>query len=300
MGRSVLRPYMSVLKAAVHWAGMARQRLGQHFLSNPDWREQIARAIRISTLSPEFFASPERAAEKPYCWIEIGAGHGEMTEYLAATGAPVTAIEIDPPLVRRLKHLTQQFPNINVVSSDVLKVDIAEIAAGRRARIYGNLPYYITSPILHHLFAFAPIIDVIHVVIQLEVAERLAAEPGGRDYGYLSVATRMYSRPEIALEIPREAFDPPPEVASALVTLKLPGRGPQLGDGERQQVLEFVKLCFAQKRKTLVNNLKTLGDTGRVRGAIEGLGLRADARAEQLSVGEFVELWRGLGVEKSG
>jgi 16S rRNA (adenine1518-N6/adenine1519-N6)-dimethyltransferase len=299
MGRSVLRPYMSVLKAAVHWAGMARQRLGQHFLSNPDWREQIARAIRISTLSPEFFASPERAAEKPYCWIEIGAGHGEMTEYLAATGAPVTAIEIDPPLVRRLKHLTQQFLNLNVISSDVLKVDIAEIAAGRRARIYGNLPYYITSPILHHLFAFAPIIDVIHVVIQLEVAERLAAEPGGRDYGYLSVATRMYSRPEIALEIPREAFDPPPEVASALVTLKLPGRGPQLGDEERQQVLEFVKLCFAQKRKTLVNNLKTLGSADRVRAALEGLGLRADARAEQLSVGEFVELWRGLKADKS-
>jgi 16S rRNA (adenine1518-N6/adenine1519-N6)-dimethyltransferase len=299
MGRSVLRPYMSVFKAAVHWAGMARQRLGQHFLSNPDWREQIARAIRISTLSPEFFASPERAAEKPYCWIEIGAGHGEMTEYLAATGAPVTAIEIDPPLVRRLKHLTQQFPNINVVSSDVLKVDIAEIAAGRRARIYGNLPYYITSPILHHLFAFAPIIDVIHVVIQFEVAERLAAEPGGRDYGYLSVATRMYSRPEIALEIPREAFDPPPEVASALVTLKLPARGPQLGDGERQQVLEFVKLCFAQKRKTLVNNLKTLGSADRVRAAMEGLGLRADARAEQLSVGEFVELWREMKADKS-
>ena len=78
-----------------------------------------------------------------------------MTEYLAATGAPVTAIEIDPPLVRRLKHLSQQFPNLNVVSSDVLKVDIAEIAAGRRVRVYGNLPYYITSPILHHLFEFA-------------------------------------------------------------------------------------------------------------------------------------------------
>jgi 16S rRNA (adenine1518-N6/adenine1519-N6)-dimethyltransferase len=299
MGRSVLRPYVSALEAAVHWAGMARQRLGQHFLSNPEWREQIARAIRISAHSPDFFVSPERAAEKDYCWIEIGAGHGEMTEYLAAAGAPVTAIEIDPPLVRRLKHLTQQFPNLNVVSSDVLKADIAEIAAGRRARIYGNLPYYITSPILHHLFAFAPIIDEIHVVIQLEVAERLAAEPGGRDYGYLSVATRMYSRPEIVLEIPREAFDPPPEVASALVTLRLPGRGPLLSDEEKSEVLEFVKLCFAQKRKTLVNNLKTAGGAARVRAALEGLGLRADARAEQLGVGEFVKLWRELKGKKS-
>jgi 16S rRNA (adenine1518-N6/adenine1519-N6)-dimethyltransferase len=275
---------------------MARQRLGQHFLADADWREQIARAIRVSSYSSGFSVSPsaDRAADKPYCWIEIGAGHGEMTEHLAGTGAPVTAIEIDAPLVRRLKHLTQQFPNLQVISNDVLKVDIAEIAAGRRVRVYGNLPYYITSPILHHLFSFAPIIDEIHIVIQLEVAERLAAKPGGRDYGYLSVATQMYSRAEIVLEIPREAFDPPPEVASALVTLRLPGRGPQLGDEEREQVLEFVKLCFGQKRKTLVNNLKSLGKADRVRAAVERIGLRVDARAEQLNVGEFVAMWREL------
>jgi 16S rRNA (adenine1518-N6/adenine1519-N6)-dimethyltransferase len=273
---------------------MARQRLGQHFLSNPDWREQIARAIRVSEHSPEFFVSPERAAEKPYCWIEIGSGHGEMTEYLAATGAPVTAIEIDPPLVRRLRHLTQQFPNLTVVSSDVLKVDIGEIAAGRRARVYGNLPYYITSPILHHLFAFAPIIDEIHVVIQWEVAERLAAEPGGRDYGYLSVATRLYSRPEIVLKIPRDAFEPPPEVGSALVTLRLPGQDAGLGGMDTEQLLEFVKLCFAQKRKTLVNNLKSLGNGDDVRAALERCGLRPDARGEQLNLAQFAGLAREL------
>src|ERR1700748_2450832 len=118
---------------------MAPQRLGQHFLADADWREQIARAIRVSAHAPEFSASLDRSSQKPFCWIEIGAGHGEMTEHLAATGAPVTAIEIDAPLVRRLKHLCTQFPNLNVISSDVLKVDIADIAAGRRARIYGNL-----------------------------------------------------------------------------------------------------------------------------------------------------------------
>src|SRR6201999_3684073 len=213
---------------------MARQRLGQHFLADSDWREQIARAVRISAHAPEFSASLGRASNKDYCWIEIGAGHGEMTEYLASTGVPVTAIEIDPPLVRRLNHLTQRFKNLRVVPSDVLKVDIAEIAAGRRVRVYGNLPYYITSPILHHLFAFAPIVDEIHIVIQLEVAERLAAEPGGRDYGYLSVATRLYSRPEIVMTIPRGAFDPPPEVASALVTLRLPGRDADPVDIEKE------------------------------------------------------------------
>src|SRR5579863_8913694 len=113
---------------------MARQRLGQHFLADPDWREQIARAIRVSAHSPEFSASLDRSSEKSFCWIEIGAGHGEMTEYLAATGAPVTAIEIDPPLVRRLKHLSQRFPNLQVISSDILKANIAEIAGGRRVR----------------------------------------------------------------------------------------------------------------------------------------------------------------------
>jgi len=284
----------------VHWAGMARQRLGQHFLADPDWREQIARAIRVSAYSPEFSASAERNQDKNYCWIEIGAGHGEMTEYLAATGAPVTAIEIDPPLVRRLKHLSQRFPNLNVVSSDVLKTDIAEIAAGRRVRVYGNLPYYITSPILHHLFEFASIVDEIHVMIQLEVAERLAAQPGGREYGYLSVATQLYSRPELVLEIPPEAFDPPPEVLSALVTLRLPGQDAKLGIVEREKLLEFVKVCFAQKRKTLVNNLKALGKVEQIRAALEKCGLRADARAEQLNVGEFAGLWRELDVENAG
>jgi 16S rRNA (adenine1518-N6/adenine1519-N6)-dimethyltransferase len=279
---------------------MARQRLGQHFLADSDWREQIARAIRVSAHSPEFSASLDRTPKKDYCWIEIGAGHGEMTEYLASTGVPVTAIEIDPPLVRRLNHLTQTFKNLHIVSNDVLKVDIGEIAAGRRVRVYGNLPYYITSPILHHLFSFASIIDEIHVVIQFEVAERLAAQPGSRDYGYLSVATQLYSRPEIVLKLPREAFDPPPEVASALVTLRLPGKDAQLDGIDTEEFLDFVKMCFAHKRKTLVNNLKSLGEADQIRASMERIGLRADARAEQLNVGEFVGLWRELSVGKSG
>jgi 16S rRNA (adenine1518-N6/adenine1519-N6)-dimethyltransferase len=276
---------------------MARQRLGQHFLADSDWREQIARSIRVSAHSPEFSASLGRTSDKPFCWIEIGAGHGEMTEHLASTGAPVTAIEIDAPLVRRLKHLARQVPNLSVVASDVLKVDIAEIAAGRRVRVYGNLPYYITSPILHHLYAFAPIIDEIHLVIQLEVAERLAAEPGGRDYGYLSVATRLYSRPEIVLKIPREAFDPPPEVASALVTLRVPGQDAKLGGINKEEFLGFVKSCFAQKRKMLVNNLKSFGKADQIRRALERCGLRPDARAEQLNLMQFAALARELKAE---
>jgi 16S rRNA (adenine1518-N6/adenine1519-N6)-dimethyltransferase len=270
---------------------MARQRLGQHFLADLDWREQIARAIRVSTQS----LGPSSAArDKDYCWIEIGAGNGEMTEHLAATGAPVHAIELDSSLARKLQHLTQQFPNLTVIPGDVLQADISAMAAGRRVRVYGNLPYYITSPILHRLFGFADLIDEIHIVIQTEVAERLTAQPKSKSYGYLSVVTQLYARPELVLRIPREAFRPPPEVDSSLVTLRFPGERSKLALSDKGQFLDFVKLCFAQKRKTLVNNLRSMASPNRVRETLEQLGLRADARAEQLSVALLAGLHRQL------
>src|SRR5256714_1007059 len=153
-----------------------------------------------------------------------------------------------------LPTLSNQFPNLNVVPGHILKANIAPVASGRRVRIYGSLPYYITSPILHHLFAFAGLIDEIHVVIQTEVALRLAAQPGTRDYGYLSVVTQFYTRTAFVFEIPREAFEPPPKVTSALVTLRLPGERAKLSLGDASGFLNFVKLSFSKKRKTLVNN----------------------------------------------
>ena len=152
-----------------------------------------------------------------------------MTSHLAATGTPVYAIEIDSTVARRLKHLTEQYANLTIVSGDVLKTDIAKLAGGRRVHVYGNLPYYITSPILHHLFRFAEIIDEVHIVIQTEVAERLAAEPDGSEYGYLSVATRLYSRPEFVFKIPRGAFLPPPDVSVRAGDVALSRR--KAGDG---------------------------------------------------------------------
>jgi 16S rRNA (adenine1518-N6/adenine1519-N6)-dimethyltransferase len=277
---------------------MARQRLGQHFLADFHWREEIARAIRVSPHS-----TVPLPRDDQHCWIEIGAGHGEITQHLLATGAPVHAIEIDQALIAGLHSLGQKFPNLNVVPADVLEADIAAIASGRRMRIYGNLPYYITSPILHRLFTFASLIDEIHVVIQNEVAHRLAAQPGTRDYGYLSVVTQFYTRPEFVFEIPCNAFNPPPEVTSALVTLRLPGERAKLSlgsgapsaasaraDSSRDaeiRFLDFAKLCFSKKRKTLVNNLRTLAKPDRVRGALASLSLRPDARAEQLSVSQL-------------
>jgi 16S rRNA (adenine1518-N6/adenine1519-N6)-dimethyltransferase len=278
---------------------MARQRLGQHFLADLHWREEIARAIRVSPHSIAPLASDERSLQVPihrdqHCWIEIGSGHGEMSPHLLATGAPVHAIEIDPKLIAGLRQVAQKFTNLSVVPGDILKADLAAIAAGRRMRIYGNLPYYITSPILHHLFTFADLIDEIHIVIQTEVALRLAAQPGTRDYGYLSVATQFYARPEFVFEIPRDAFKPPPEVASALVTLRLPGERAKLSLGDPSRFLDFAKLCFSKKRKTLVNNLRTLAKPARVREALAALDLRPDGRAEQLPVSQLSALHASL------
>ena len=197
---------------------------------------------------------------------------------------------MDPALSSVLRRLAKEFPQLTVVSRDVLKTDLATLASGRRIRVYGNLPYYITSPILHHLFSFAAIIDEMHFVIQTEVAQRLAAQPCTRDYGYLSVVTQLYTRPEFVFEIPREAFQPPPEVTSALVTLRLPGERSKLALKDEQRFLNFVKLSFSQKRKTLVNSLRSLAKPERLRAALASLGLRPDARAEQLTVGQLAAL----------
>jgi 16S rRNA (adenine1518-N6/adenine1519-N6)-dimethyltransferase len=275
---------------------MARRRLGQHFLGDPGWREKIARAIRVS---PYGIQSPAPSVDKNFCWIEIGAGHGEMTEHLLKSGAPVIAVEVDPPLVDELQRLARSHSGLTVVSGDVLKTDLAALAGGRRMRIYGNLPYYITSPILHHFFQFSGQIDEAHIVIQFEVAERLAARPGTSDYGYLSVATQYFSRQDLALRIPPAAFRPPPEVDSALVTLKFPGQTTNLQISDTENFLEFVKTCFAQKRKTLSNNLRSLATPERVRQILRELELREDARAEQLPVAQFVVLYQAISLTLS-
>jgi 16S rRNA (adenine1518-N6/adenine1519-N6)-dimethyltransferase len=172
---------------------MARQRLGQHFLGDAGWRRRI-----LETL-------PRHAGET---WVEIGAGHGEMTEVLAGDGRRVIAIETDAQLAERLRERVSgepaDWPGVEVVSADVLHADLGKLAGGR-FRVYGNLPYYITSPILHHLFRWADRIDSIHIVIQLEVAARIAARSGRREYGYLSAACQFYAKPEIVMRIPPAA-----------------------------------------------------------------------------------------------
>ena len=217
-----------------------------------------------------------------------------MTQSLAATGASVYAVELDPPLIARLQQLAEKFPNLEIVPGDVLKTDLAAIAAGRRIKLYGSLPYYITSPILHRFFETADAIDEIHIVIQLEVAFRLVARPGTRDYGYLSVLTQYFSKPSIALKLPPGAFRPPPEVGSALVSMRLPGENARLKSTEEGAFLKFVKLCFSQKRKTLVNNLRVLAEPAKVKETLGELGFAAAVRAEELPVRQLSALFQKL------
>jgi 16S rRNA (adenine1518-N6/adenine1519-N6)-dimethyltransferase len=278
-------PLRATIERATLGDSMARQKLGQHFMSGPAWQNRI-------------FEKLPHAPEDT--WIEIGPGHGEMTRHLAKGTRRLIAVEADPKLAETLRQQIAanpaEWPNVEVAEGDVLSLNLASLANGATFRVYGNLPYYITSPILHHLFQWADRIASVYVVIQREVAERIAAKPGSRDYAYLSVACQFYTRPEIALKIPPGAFRPPPKVDSALVAMSLPGGRSSLSIEDESGFLKFVQACFAQKRKTLRNNLLALAPDETVREAIANVGLAGDARAEQLLLEQFAALWRQLRV----
>lgn len=258
---------------------MARQKLGQHFLSDLSWRRQILETLDVAR------------GEK---WLEIGPGHGEMTELLARAGARVVAIETDERLADGLREHAAAWGEVEIVSGDVLQVDLRKLA-GEGVRVYGNLPYYITSPILRGLFSVADSIRSIHIVIQLEVAERIVARPGRRAYGYLSALCQFYARPEIELRIPAGAFRPPPEVNSALVGMALPGERASLAIADEARFLDFVQVCFGQKRKTLRNNLRGVAEAGRIAEAFAKCGLAATARAEEMSLSQFAAIYEAMG-----
>jgi 16S rRNA (adenine1518-N6/adenine1519-N6)-dimethyltransferase len=263
---------------------MSRQRLGQHFLNDPGWQQRI-----LGTL-------PQGNEDT---WIEIGAGQGQMTRLLAARSRSLVAIERDPPLAQHLRDQIEQhlheWTNVQIVSGDVLECDIGTLSQSH-FRVYGNLPYYITSPILHHLFTWADRIDSIHIVIQLEVAERIVAQPNSRDYGYLSVICQFYSKPHIDLKIPPGAFRPPPKVQSALVQMNFPGERAALDIAAPDETafLEFVQRCFQHKRRTLRNNLRDGKTDEEIYAALAEADLRPDARAEQLTLAQFAKVFKTL------
>jgi 16S rRNA (adenine1518-N6/adenine1519-N6)-dimethyltransferase len=262
---------------------MARQRLGQHFLSGPGWQEKIFKTL------------PHAGRD---VWVEIGPGHGEMTRRLAPIASRLIAVEADPRLAQQLQESVRtqpdDWPGVEIVPGDVLQQDLAQLAGSNTFRVYGNLPYYITSPILHQLFADADRITSIHIVIQLEVAARIVAKPGHREYGYLSAACQFYTHPRIALKIPPGAFRPPPKVQSALVEMTLPGERALLGITDEPKFLKFIQLCFSQKRKTLRNNLREAASDEKIHEMLKSNNLRPDVRAEQLTLAQFAAIFEAV------
>jgi 16S rRNA (adenine1518-N6/adenine1519-N6)-dimethyltransferase len=283
-----------------------RPKLGQHFLRDTHYRQRIAEALAIL---------PDDLV------IEIGPGRGAMTELLAERAGHVVAIEIDAGLAQNLAARLAGNSRIEILQADILNSDLAALCRRHRAEkcfAFGNLPYYITSPIIRHLFGFAGSLRAMTLLVQREVAERLAAQPGSRAYGYLSVLTRLHSHPRIVLRVPPGAFSPPPKVHSALVDFQIipplperrkagegstvppasigtaPSAQPLLCAEEEAQFLDFVKRCFAQKRKNLVNNLAGICSRERIEHVLAVLALPANIRGEQLTVEQFASLFWSL------
>jgi 16S rRNA (adenine1518-N6/adenine1519-N6)-dimethyltransferase len=259
-----------------------RPKLGQHFLHDASYRNRI-----LEELDPH----------SDDVVIEIGPGRGAMTGLLASRARKVVAIEVDRTLAQRLEEDFTGQPAVQIVLADVLRVDFAALCRQEgavQAFVFGNLPYYITSPILHRLFAQRESIRSMGLLMQREVAERLTAEPGTRDYGYLTVATQIFSQPRIALAIPPGAFSPAPKVQSSLVAFRMKAKFDRWPREKGDQFLEFVKRCFAQKRKNLLNNLGGMYHRTQLLKAFEAAGKQPNMRAEELSLDGFAAIFESL------
>jgi 16S rRNA (adenine1518-N6/adenine1519-N6)-dimethyltransferase len=238
---------------------VSRQRLGQHFLVKGSILERIAAA-----------ACPQR---EPLV-VEIGPGKGALTERLLARADRVVAIELDEELAERLR---KKFPErLEVVSADVLKTDLNKWGPAVAA---GNLPYYISTAILSRVLAPGSLLTRGVFLVQKEVAERITARPGSRDYGFLSVESQLYAEVRMQFEVRPSAFHPPPKVDSALIGFALHSRAGEFGVESPAEFLKFVSLCFRHKRKTIRNNLAEAYGADRV-----GAWPEASQRAEQLSI----------------
>jgi 16S rRNA (adenine1518-N6/adenine1519-N6)-dimethyltransferase len=250
------------------------QRLGQHFLI----RDSILR--RIATVACKH--SCDLA-------VEIGPGRGALTAHLLERAERVVAIELDRRLADHLRQRFRDEPRLTIVEADVLGTDLSQWGP---ATVVGNLPYYITSPVIGKVLGLGELLRLGVFLVQAEVARRLAANPGSREYGFLTVQTRLFATPEQLFSVPPGAFRPPPKVGSAVVRLR-PRHDPGVADPSA--FLRFVGQCFRQKRKTLRNNLA--GVYGRaVLDALPESGLRA----EQLSLEQFQALYSRLAGGQTG
>ena len=221
--------------------------------------------------------------------VELGAGLGHFTRALQETGAQVVAVERDRELAPILR---EELPGAEIVEADAKSFDLKAIAAraGKRVVVCGNLPYHLSSPILFHLIDQRLAVKRAVLLLQREVAERIAAEPGGRDYGLLSVLVQQVARPTIGLAVPRHAFTPPPDVESSALVLEF-FDAPRAEVRDEARFRALVKAAFGLRRKTLWNALKNFPGG---RKALQGSGIDPQRRAETLSVEEFAAVERAL------
>ncbi len=267
-----------------------KAKLGQNFLTSQSIAEDIVNALGDISQSVV---------------IEIGPGRGALTNALLRKAGKVIAIELDRRLAAELRLNYADQPKLEVLEGDVLTIDFRTVMRPigplrdlrplkpEPARLVGNLPYYITSDILLRLFEFHDQFDRIVIMVQREVADRITAKPGSSDYGLLSATAQLYTKPEKLFTLPPEVFSPPPKVHSTAVRMIIAPRFTELGVGPRE-FIDFLKLAFGMKRKTLVNNLKPRYAPEQVRTALELADVRADVRAEAISLEKSASVFRGL------
>ena len=259
-----------------------QKKFGQNFLIDTHVLDKIIRAAEIT---------------KDDFVLEIGPGIGTMTQYLAQAAREVVAVEIDKALIPILQDTLSGFPNAEVIHDDILKVDIAGLAkernGGRPIKVVANLPYYITTPIIMSLFESRVPLASVTVMVQKEVAERMQAGPGSKDYGALSLAVQYYAEPYIAANVPPNCFMPRPNVGSAVIRLTRHEVPPVQVDNEKL-MFQIIRASFNQRRKTLVNGLNNSPEISltkeQITEAVESLGKGAGVRGEALTLEEFAGL----------
>ena len=255
-----------------------QKRFGQNFLIDGHVIEKIIRAAEIT---------------QDDVVLEIGPGIGTMTQYLAEAAGEVFAVEIDKNLLPILAETLAEYDNVTVVNEDILKVDIATSTGGRPVKVVANLPYYITTPIIMGLFENHIPATSITVMVQKEVAERMQAGPGGKDYGALSLAVQYYAEPYIVANVPPNCFMPRPNVGSAVIRLTRHSE-PKIVVKDEKFMFRLIRASFNQRRKTLQNGINNSAELSigkdAVVEALRKMGLPESIRGEALSLAQFAEL----------
>lgn len=258
------------------------KKLGQNFLIKRGIVDEIVKAADLQEGEPV---------------LEIGPGIGTLTQGLAQSGANVTAIELDTRLLEVLDTTLAQYNNVTIVHGDVLKLDVPSIMNHEPFKVVANLPYYITTPIIMSLLESRLPIERLVVMVQKEVALRMVAKPGTKDYGALSVAVQYYTKPDIVLDVPPKSFLPAPAVTSSVIRCVLRDK-PPVDVVDEKLFFRVVKAGFAQRRKTFANTMKTTGlSKDRIEELLAKANIDGQRRGETFTLQEFTDVanaWAAL------